>query len=78
MRWPNGNPLSFLHVSRAEIDLPANTDPYSDAVYRKAVENFETLKTQAPLVVEEAPEPVRLSPQDGEPRADGHRGNVLN
>jgi uncharacterized protein (DUF1015 family) len=50
-----GNPLSFLHVSRAEIDLPAQTDPYSEAVYRKAVENFETLKRQAPLVVEDSP-----------------------
>ena len=51
----NGNPLSFLHVSRAEIDLPPNTDPHSDSVYRKAVENFAALKTQAPLVDEEAP-----------------------
>jgi uncharacterized protein (DUF1015 family) len=51
----SGNSLSFLHVSRAEIDLPAQSDPYSDAVYRKAVENFETLKRQAPLVVEESP-----------------------
>ena len=51
----DGNLLSFLHVSRAEIDLPAQTDPYSDAVYRKAVENFETLKRQAPLVVEDSP-----------------------
>ena len=51
----NGNPLSFLHVSRAEIDLPANTDPYSDDVYRKAVENFTALKGSAPLVVEETP-----------------------
>jgi len=50
-----GNPLSFLHVSRAEIDLPAQTDPYSDAVYRKAVENFATLKRQAPLVDEDSP-----------------------
>jgi len=50
-----GNPLSFLHVSRAEIDLAAQTDPYSDAVYRKAVENFETLKREAPLVVEDSP-----------------------
>jgi len=50
-----GNPLSFLHVSRAEIDLPAQTDPYSDAVYQRAVENFETLKRQAPLVVEGSP-----------------------
>src|SRR4029078_7818260 len=50
-----GNPLSFLHVSRAEIDLPAQTEPYSDAVYRKAVENFATLKRQAPLVDEDSP-----------------------
>ena len=35
-----GNPLSFLHVSRPEIDLPDGTDLYSDAVYRKALENF--------------------------------------
>jgi len=50
-----GNPLSFLHVSRAEIDLPATTDPYSDAVYRQAVDNFHALKAKAPLVVEETP-----------------------
>ena len=49
------NSLSFLHVSRAEIDLPAQTDPYSDAVYRKAVENFASLKRQAPLVDEDSP-----------------------
>ena len=50
-----GNPLSFLHVSRAEIDLPATTDAYSDAVYRQAVDNFHALKAKAPLVVEETP-----------------------
>jgi uncharacterized protein (DUF1015 family) len=50
-----GNPLSFLHVSRAEIDLPPETDPYSPAVYAKAVENFARLKAQAPLVSEETP-----------------------
>jgi len=44
-----GNPLSFLHVSRPEIDLPPGTDPYSDAVYRKAVENFEKLIATSPL-----------------------------
>ena len=47
------NPLSFLHVSRAEIDLPPGTNPYADAVYTKAVENFETLEQRAPLEVEE-------------------------
>src|SRR5436853_6619902 len=51
----NGNPLSFLHVSRAEIDLPPETDPYSDTVYRKAVENFAALKSKAPLVADETP-----------------------
>ena len=51
----DGNPLSFLHVSRAEIDLSPDTDPYSDGVYRKAVENFDTLKKRAPLVVEDEP-----------------------
>ena len=50
-----GNPLSFLHVSRAEIDLPAGTDPYSDAVYAKAVSNFSALKARAPLVMEDQP-----------------------
>ena len=48
-----GNPLSFLHVSRAEIDLPAGTDPYADAVYDRAVENFRSLKNAAPLVTED-------------------------
>jgi uncharacterized protein (DUF1015 family) len=50
-----GNALSFLHVSRAEIDLPPSTDPYSDAVYSRAFENFARLRTEAPLVVEEEP-----------------------
>jgi len=51
----NGNPLSFLHVSRPEIDLPPGTDLYSDAVYRKAVENFEKLISTCPLETESAP-----------------------
>ncbi len=50
-----GNPLSFLHVSRAEIDLPAETDPHADVVYAKAGENLAALKDGAPLVLEEAP-----------------------
>ena len=51
----DGNPLSFLHVSRAEIDLPPATSPYADAVYAKAVANFAKLKAEAPLVLEDAP-----------------------
>ena len=51
----DGNLLSFLHVSRPEIDLPSGTTPYADAVYAKAAENFAKLKAEAPLVVEDAP-----------------------
>src|SRR6059036_1779895 len=50
-----GNPLSFLHVSRPEIDLPDGADVYSDAVYAKAGENFEKLKAEAPLFIEDTP-----------------------
>jgi uncharacterized protein (DUF1015 family) len=50
-----GNPLSFLHVSRPEIDLPDGTDIYSDPVYAKAAENYEKLKSSAPLSTEERP-----------------------
>ncbi|HWN11033.1 MAG TPA: DUF1015 family protein [Pyrinomonadaceae bacterium] len=49
------NPLSFLHVSRPEIDLPDGTDPYSDQVYRKAVDNFEKLSKDSPLETEDTP-----------------------
>ena len=38
-----GNPLSFLHVSKPEIDLPPGTDLYDASVYAKGKENFETL-----------------------------------
>ena len=50
----DGNPLSFLRVSRAELELPPSTDPYSDAVYQRAARNFETLG-QSALTLEEQP-----------------------
>ena len=49
-----GNPLSFLHVSRPEIDLPDGADAHGDAVYQLAAGNFATLKAAAPLVIEDA------------------------
>lgn len=49
------SPLNFLHVSRPEIGLPDDTDPYSEQVYRRAAENFEKLRQAAPLLVEDAP-----------------------
>lgn len=51
----SGNPLSFLHVTRSEIDLPGDTDPYSPRVYEKAAENFQALRARAPLEYDAAP-----------------------
>ncbi len=50
----NGNPSSFLRVSRAELELPPGTDPHADEVYERAVQNFDRLK-KAVLVVEDEP-----------------------
>jgi uncharacterized protein (DUF1015 family) len=50
----DGNLLSFLRVSRAEIDLPPSADPYSDAVYERAAANFESLRRTS-LTIEDEP-----------------------
>ena len=38
-----GRPWSFLHISKPEIDLPRDTDPYAPQVYAKAAENLKTM-----------------------------------
>jgi uncharacterized protein (DUF1015 family) len=48
------NPLSFLRVSRAEIELPAGSDPYADAVYQRAASNFAALRRSALILEDEA------------------------
>ena len=45
----DGNALSFLHVSKPEIDLPPGTDLYSPAVYAKGKENFAKLISDGAL-----------------------------
>src|SRR5919201_6276766 len=50
----DGNPISFLRVSRPELELPDGTNPYADAVYERASANFKKL-TERSLVVEEEP-----------------------
>ncbi len=45
-----GNPSSFLHVIRPEIDLPRQTDVHADEVYAKAAENFARLRESGVLV----------------------------
>jgi uncharacterized protein (DUF1015 family) len=49
------NPLSFLHVSRSELDLPDGTDPYSDAVYEGAKKYFDKLRKEEHLVRDSVP-----------------------
>ena len=51
----SGNPLSFLRVTRSEIDLPPGTDPYAHQVYDQARQNLEALRKNAPLVVDDEP-----------------------
>ncbi len=50
-----GNLLSFLHVTKAEIDLPAEVDIHSEAVYQKAKENLDLLVERSILFQDEAP-----------------------
>lgn len=50
-----GNPYSFLHVDKAEIDLPLDTDLYDDAVYEKAKENLLKLESSGALVQDKEP-----------------------
>jgi uncharacterized protein (DUF1015 family) len=50
-----GNPLSFLRVTRSEVDLPPGTHPYDGRVYTQASRNFEELKRAAPMTIELAP-----------------------
>ncbi|MFT4693093.1 MAG: hypothetical protein ACI9OD_005337, partial [Limisphaerales bacterium] len=50
-----GNALSFLHVSKPEIDLPVGTDVHSDEVYAKGSENLQKLIADGVLFQEDKP-----------------------
>jgi uncharacterized protein (DUF1015 family) len=50
-----GNLLSFLHVTKAEIDLPSDVDIHSDAVYQKAADNLQNLIEKKVLFQDENP-----------------------
>ena len=49
------NPVSLLHVTRSEIDLPPGTDPHSDPVYERAAAALQTMRREGVLVQESAP-----------------------
>jgi uncharacterized protein (DUF1015 family) len=48
-------PFSFLHVSRAEIDLPVGTDPYDPEVYAQAASAFRRMMDDGALIREAQP-----------------------
>jgi uncharacterized protein (DUF1015 family) len=50
-----GNPISFLHVGRSDIDLPAGTDPYDPRVYESARASLVKLMKDEVLVHDEFP-----------------------
>lgn len=50
-----GNPDSFLHVVKPEIDLPAQTDLYSQAVYEKGRENFQSMVDSGIMAADSKP-----------------------
>ena len=50
-----GNPYSYLHVDRSEVDLPPETDHYSQVVYEKAAANLYQMKKDGILLKEDKP-----------------------
>ncbi len=54
-KMAKGNPYSFLHISRSEIDFPTSTDPYDPKVYKKAKRNFDIFLEDGILVEDEKP-----------------------
>jgi len=50
-----GRPLSFLHISKPEIDLPDATDPYAPEVYAKGAENLARLIDDGVLIRDARP-----------------------
>jgi len=50
-----GNPVSFLHITKSEIDLPEDTDIHNPVVYEKAKENLNQFINKGILIKEEKP-----------------------
>lgn len=50
-----GKPKSLLHITRAEIDMPAGTDEHSDEVYQKSKNNFREFIQKGWLVQDTDP-----------------------
>ncbi len=51
-----GNPYSFLHISRAEIDMAAGIDPYSEQVYLHGRDTLKRFQKEGILIEESCPQ----------------------
>src|SRR5262245_17471419 len=73
-----GNPLSFLHVVRSEIDLPDDAESHDARVYLKARENLDRLVREGTLVREPGPALYlyRLT-MDGRAQVDDYECGVI-
>ena len=49
-----GKPYSFLHIDKAEIDLPLGVDLYDDSVYQKAAQNLKDFEAKGVYVQDKA------------------------
>ena len=54
-KMAEGNPYSFLHICRSEIDLPQVENPYSEPVYARAKKNIDDFLTNEVLIRDEVP-----------------------
>jgi uncharacterized protein (DUF1015 family) len=50
-----GNPYSFLHVGRSDIDLPADVDPHDSRIYAQARSALDRFQAEGTLIREQAP-----------------------
>ena len=50
-----GNPYSFLHIGRSDIDLPADVDPYDPRIYAQARAALDRFQAEGTLIREETP-----------------------
>jgi uncharacterized protein (DUF1015 family) len=55
LKMAEGKECSLLHITRSEIDLPADTDTHSDEVYNKSVENFSKWQKNGWLLQDSEP-----------------------
>lgn len=67
----HGNPKSFLHVSRPEIDLPEGTDEHDDAVYAQGAKNLTALIAGGALVQDPEPHLYLYAQKMGDHRQVG-------